>query len=188
MLRQSGEGSYVLAHLSDSAPGAAADPAPLELLSKRGLGYLNWLRKRRRIHRAEMLAALVADLKARQPDHIAVTGDLVNLSLANEFAPARAWIGARRPGPVTLVPGNHDCYVRPAATFAAHHWGEYMRGDYRRKLSVRAPARAAGADRPFDLAADAAACRDRRLAWRSARAAGRASWRTLGASRRFAPC
>ena len=65
-------------------------------MSKRGLGYLNWLRKRRSIHRADMLAALVADLKGHAPDHIAVTGDLVNLSLTNEFAPALRL--ARRPG------------------------------------------------------------------------------------------
>ena len=47
------------------------------------------------IHRADMLAALVADLKGQAPDHIAVTGDLVNLSLTNEFAPALRL--ARRP-------------------------------------------------------------------------------------------
>jgi 3',5'-cyclic AMP phosphodiesterase CpdA len=102
----------------------------VELFSKRGLGYLNWLRKRRRIHRAEMLAKIVADLKARTPDHIAVTGDLTNLSLAKEFATARAWIEALGgPDKVTVVPGNHDCYVRSAESFAAQHWGEYMCGD-----------------------------------------------------------
>jgi 3',5'-cyclic AMP phosphodiesterase CpdA len=42
------------------------------------------------IHRAEMLAALVADLKQRGPDHITITGDLVNLSLSQ-----RVRVGAR---------------------------------------------------------------------------------------------
>ncbi|MBX9826858.1 MAG: metallophosphoesterase [Xanthobacteraceae bacterium] len=121
---------YVLAHLSDVHLAPLPVPSPQELISKRGLGYLNWLRKRRRVHRAEMLAKVVADLKARTPDHIAVTGDLTNLSLAKEFVAARAWIEALgSPDKVTVVPGNHDCYVRSAETFAAEHWAEYMCGD-----------------------------------------------------------
>ena len=121
---------YVLAHLSDVHLAPLPVPSPSELFSKRGLGYLNWLRKRRGIHRAEMLARVVADLKARSPDHIAVTGDLTNLSLAKEFAAARAWIEALGgPDKVTVVPGNHDCYVRSAESFAAQHWAEYMCGD-----------------------------------------------------------
>lgn len=121
---------YVLAHLSDPHLGPLPKFRPLEILSKRGLGYLNWLRKRHRIHRPEVLAALLADLGTRSPDHIAVTGDLVNLSLSSEFAPARALL--ERIGPpdrVTLVPGNHDSYVRAAQAFSSHHWGDYMRGD-----------------------------------------------------------
>src|SRR5438034_11617851 len=109
---------FVLAHLSDPHLAPLPRLRPLELLSKRGLGYINWLRKRRSIHRADMLAALVADLKARAPHHIAVTGDLINLSLSSEFAPARDWLGALGdPRDVTVVPGNHDSYVRKAKTF-----------------------------------------------------------------------
>jgi 3',5'-cyclic AMP phosphodiesterase CpdA len=121
---------FVLAHLSDPHLGPLPTPHPLELLSKRGLGFLNWLRKRRVIHRPEVLAALVADLKARAPDHIAVTGDLINLSLSNEFAPAYAWLERLGdPAHVTAVPGNHDAYVRAAEGLALRCWGEYMRGD-----------------------------------------------------------
>ena len=121
---------FVLAHLSDPHLGPLPTPLVLELLSKRGLGYLNWLRKRRAIHRPEVLAALVADLKDKAADHIAVTGDLINLSLSNEFAPARAWLDRLgNPNDVTLVPGNHDAYVRAAADRALRHWGDYMRGD-----------------------------------------------------------
>ena len=73
--------TFTLAHLSDPHLGPLPKIAPLELLSKRGLGFLNWLRKRHRIHRPEVLAALIADLATRATDHVAVTGDLVNLSL-----------------------------------------------------------------------------------------------------------
>ena len=121
---------FVLAHLSDPHLPPLPKPRPREILSKSGLGYINWLWRRRLIHRADVLAALVADLKDRAPDHIAVTGDLVNLSLSNEFAPAVAWLGGLGdPRDVTLVPGNHDCYVRSAAGFAERHWADFMRGD-----------------------------------------------------------
>jgi len=121
---------FVLAHLSDAHLAPLPAPPVAELISKRGLGYLNWLRKRRRIHRPDVLAAVVADLKAQAPTHVAFTGDLVNLSLSNEFAPALAWLerlGA--PPDVTFVPGNHDRYVQRAAGYAQSHWGDYMRGD-----------------------------------------------------------
>jgi 3',5'-cyclic AMP phosphodiesterase CpdA len=121
---------FILAHLSDIHLAPLPRPNPVELLSKRGLGYINWLRKRRRVHRADMLARVVADLKARKPDHIAVTGDLVNLSLTNEFAPACVFLaGLGNANAVTVVPGNHDSYVRSAETLALQHWADHMRGD-----------------------------------------------------------
>ncbi|CAN0288198.1 unnamed protein product [Phaeothamnion confervicola] len=121
---------FVLAHLSDVHLAPLPPVNPAELFSKRGLGFLNWLRKRRSIHRADVLARIVTDLNAQHTDHVAVTGDLVNLSLSNEFAPARQWL--ERLGPatdVTFVPGNHDAYVRAAATAAQQAWDPYMRGD-----------------------------------------------------------
>jgi 3',5'-cyclic AMP phosphodiesterase CpdA len=121
---------FVLAHLSDPHLGPLPRPRLTELLGKRATGYLNWRRKRQYVHRSAVLARIVADLKAQKPDHIAVTGDLVNISLAGEYAPARAWLEALGPpGDVTLVPGNHDVYVRKAATAPAIHWCDYMRGD-----------------------------------------------------------
>ena len=121
---------FVLAHLSDPHLAPLPVPRPLDLISKRGLGYINWLRKRRDIHRAEVLAALVADVKARAPDHIAVTGDLVNLSLPEEFARASVWLAQLGdPASVTVVPGNHDAYVRSAKRLAEREWAEHMRGD-----------------------------------------------------------
>jgi 3',5'-cyclic AMP phosphodiesterase CpdA len=121
---------FLLAHLSDVHLAPLPAPPVVELLSKRGLGYLNWLRKRRRIHRSDVLETVVADLKAQAPTHVAFTGDLVNLSLSSEFAPALAWLEQLGPpADVTFVPGNHDAYVRSAPGHAERHWGGYMRGD-----------------------------------------------------------
>jgi 3',5'-cyclic AMP phosphodiesterase CpdA len=121
---------FVLAHLSD--PHLAPLPAPhwSELLNKRVTGYINWQRKRRFIHDAGVLAKIVADLKAQQPGHIACTGDLANIALPEEFTRGRAWLESLgSPQNVSLVPGNHDAYVRGALADAKREWGAYMRGD-----------------------------------------------------------
>jgi 3',5'-cyclic AMP phosphodiesterase CpdA len=121
---------FVLAHLSDPHLGPIPAPRPLELLNKRGLGLINWYRRRHRHHRADVLDAIVADMKAQRPDHIAVTGDLVNISLDTEFARAAKWLDTvGKPQDVTLTPGNHDAYIARVAGHAARHWGEFMRGD-----------------------------------------------------------
>ena len=121
---------FALAHLSDPHLGPIPTPRLRELINKRGLGIVNWYRRRHRHHSADVLAAVVADMKAQSPDHIAVTGDLVNVSLDSEFARAARWLDTvGKPQDVTLTPGNHDSYIRHAADHAAEHWGDYMRGD-----------------------------------------------------------
>jgi 3',5'-cyclic AMP phosphodiesterase CpdA len=121
---------FTLAHLSDLHLAPLPQPRLSELASKRVLGYLNWRRTRAAIHRAEVADALVRDLKSQAPDHIAVTGDLVNIALDAEFSRARAWLDRLgSPADVTLVPGNHDAYVRAAIGAPAAHWREYMQGD-----------------------------------------------------------
>jgi 3',5'-cyclic AMP phosphodiesterase CpdA len=121
---------FSLAHLSDPHIGPIATPRLRELANKRGLGLINWYRKRHRHHHADVLGAIVADMHAQKPSHIAVAGDLVNISLDTEFAGAARWLATVGPPQnVTLVPGNHDAYIRRASGWAAQHWGEYMRGD-----------------------------------------------------------
>jgi 3',5'-cyclic AMP phosphodiesterase CpdA len=122
--------AFTLAHLSDPHLAPLPTPSLRDLIGKRALGYLNWTRNRRKIHRREVLDALVADLQARRPDHIAVTGDLVNIALEAEFAPARAWLqSVGTPEHLTLVPGNHDAYARATRNRSAEIWGDYLRGD-----------------------------------------------------------
>src|SRR5262249_55307218 len=113
--RPVGLAMFSLAKLPDPHLGPLPTPRPAELASKRVFGFVNWMRKRRLLHRGEVLAAIVADLKAQAADHIAVTGDLANVSLPQEFAAARAWlVGLGDTHDVTVVPGNHDVYVRAA--------------------------------------------------------------------------
>jgi 3',5'-cyclic AMP phosphodiesterase CpdA len=121
---------FILAHLSDPHLAPLPKPRFSELLGKRATGLANWHRRRRAIHRSEVLERIVADLKRQHADHIAVTGDLVNIALPGEFPPARAWLETLgSPTRVTLVPGNHDAYVGRAAHHRQAHWADYMRGD-----------------------------------------------------------
>jgi len=121
---------FTLAHLSDPHLPLPPKTGLRHLASKRAFGYLNWRRNRHLIHRRDTLDALIADLQARQPDHIAVTGDLMNIALANEFAPARLWLESVGPADrVSLVPGNHDAYVRSTAHRFAETFPDYISGD-----------------------------------------------------------
>jgi 3',5'-cyclic AMP phosphodiesterase CpdA len=100
------------------------------MLNKRIFGWMEWRCERRRIHRPEVLAALVADLRAMRPDHVVITGDLTNISLEEEFIEAGAWL--RRLGDqqfVSLVPGNHDAYVPVPWKAAWGHWKEYLESE-----------------------------------------------------------
>ena len=126
---------FVLAHISDPHLAPLPRPRWSELIGKRATGFANWRRSRRFIHRADVLARVIADLRTSAPDHIAITGDLVNVSGAEEYQPARDWLEALgRATVVTLVPGNHDDYVRGAAPYVRSYWGEFMRDDDIRKV------------------------------------------------------
>jgi 3',5'-cyclic AMP phosphodiesterase CpdA len=119
---------FTFAHLSDLH--LALTPKASELASKRGLGYINWQRKRKYIHRPDVLTAITRDLQARSAEHIAVTGDLTNFSQPGEYAWARRWLESiGSPADVTVIPGNHDVYVHGVEELPEKFWGDYMRGD-----------------------------------------------------------
>ena len=121
---------FTLAHLSDPHIPPLPKPRLIELAGKRALGYLNWTRNRHKYQRREVLDALVADLQSQAPDHIAVTGDLVNLALRAEFAPALAWLeGVGPPDRVTAIPGNHDAYVSTTRHLFGETFLNYIAGD-----------------------------------------------------------
>ncbi|MGE5310892.1 MAG: metallophosphoesterase family protein [Nitrospirota bacterium] len=122
--------TFVLAHLSDFHLGFPDGVGVRELLNKRVLGYLMWRLRRRAEHRPEVLGALVSDLRDMRPDHTVVTGDLTHLGLPAEFLRARQWLSALGPpSQVTVVPGNHDAYVRDAWGRPVAQWADYMVSD-----------------------------------------------------------
>jgi 3',5'-cyclic AMP phosphodiesterase CpdA len=121
---------FRLAHLSDLHIGPLPSPRLGELMGKRATGYLNWLRGRAAHHRMDVLDRLLADIAAEDVDHIAVTGDLINIGLPAEYPAARSLL--RRigsPEHVSFVPGNHDAYMRATVPEIVLHWRPWFLGD-----------------------------------------------------------
>lgn len=117
---------FRLAHISDLHLPPASLSGWADLAPKRLLSRFAWRRKRRR-HRPEVLAAIVADLKAQAPDHLAITGDLTNFSTGEELAAARAWL--ERLGPadsITVSPGNHDALVGRGGAERFSAWAPWL--------------------------------------------------------------
>jgi 3',5'-cyclic AMP phosphodiesterase CpdA len=136
--------SVRLAHLSD----VHITTTPLgwqrrDWFSKRVTGYINlrWLGRRRRFRSAaEVLPALVGDIRRPRPDHVIFhvifSGDATNLGFEAEFSRATALLGldSDEPLPGLAVPGNHDYYTRAvvaAGVFERHFaaWQEGKRVD-----------------------------------------------------------
>ncbi|GLS32077.1 3',5'-cyclic AMP phosphodiesterase CpdA [Mesorhizobium albiziae] len=121
---------FRLAHLSDVHLGPLPDVAYRDLVSKRITGYVNWHRNRRQFLHDSVIDAIVGDIKASGANHIAVTGDLVNLALDIEIDMAKQWLELLgNPHDVSVVPGNHDAYVPGAFDKVCRAWGNWMTGD-----------------------------------------------------------
>jgi 3',5'-cyclic AMP phosphodiesterase CpdA len=123
-------GGLTVAHLSDPHLTSLNGVHWRQLLNKRLLGYLSWRKKRRAEHRPEILEALLQDLHETCPQHIAITGDLTQVGLAEEFRQARQWLDRVGEGTrVTVVPGNHEAYVATdwADTYA--QWEPFLCSD-----------------------------------------------------------
>ena len=105
-------------------------PGLADLRLKRVMGFINWKRGRERLNDMGMLARLVADLRAQRPDHIAVTGDLVNIGMPAEFHRAALWMKTLGdPADVSFVPGNHDAYVRAVMPLLEATFAPWTAGD-----------------------------------------------------------
>jgi 3',5'-cyclic AMP phosphodiesterase CpdA len=127
-------------HLTDlhlPIPGA---PSALDLINKRVLGYLSWVRNRRFRHRLDALEALIADSRDQKPDLTVITGDAINIALPSEFAEAgRRFAGWFDPENTLFTPGNHDTYVSTDWRLMAQAFGPFMRGSREPADTPRVP-------------------------------------------------
>jgi 3',5'-cyclic AMP phosphodiesterase CpdA len=122
--------SFTIAHITDPHLSPAPMPGFSDLRLKRVMGFINWKRGRERLNDMGMLKRLVDDLRAQRPDHVAVTGDLVNIGMAAEFQRAALWMETLgEPADVSFVPGNHDAYVRASMPVLESTFAPWARSD-----------------------------------------------------------
>jgi len=121
---------FLLGHISDPHVGPVLRPRWRELAGKRFTGYLNWRRGRYLVHDMPTLARITTDMLAQKPDHVALTGDLVNIGLESEFVTAQRFIESVGDGRfVSVIPGNHDVYVRSSFRYFIASASPWMTGD-----------------------------------------------------------
>ncbi len=118
---------FTLVHLSDLHLAPLTDWSVSDLVSKRMLGYQSWRRRRRHVHLRHIADAMRQDILALAPDHVAITGDLVNIALESEFLQARSWLEEFGSGDwISVIPGNHDAYVPVSWESGIGQWASYM--------------------------------------------------------------
>jgi 3',5'-cyclic AMP phosphodiesterase CpdA len=127
---------FKLGHVTDVHLGPIRGLSPRYWNVKRALGYANWQRGRVDAHRRDVADRLIADLQAQRPDHIAITGDLVNLGLPREHEGALSWLQTvGEADRVSVIPGNHDIYSSLHGDIGVARWQRYMAGDLARDLA-----------------------------------------------------
>lgn len=119
-----------LIHMSDLHLGPLVGFAPRHWNIKRALGYVNWQRRRRHVHRHELVRRLVDDIRSHDVDHWMITGDLINIGLPAEYELAARWLAEFGPADnISVVPGNHDIYTRLWTDPGVERWKSYMTSD-----------------------------------------------------------
>lgn len=120
--------TVTIAQLTDVHLGPIRGFTPRHWGLKRATGVINWHRSRKHALAEGALARIVADMKAAAPDHVVVTGDLVNVGLPAEIEAASEWLSTLGPPErVSVVPGNHDIYARKGSDYALSAWAPHMR-------------------------------------------------------------
>lgn len=104
-----------IAHFSDTHVLSLKGVRPQRFLNKRWTGAVNLALNRSRHYRTEIFIRLLEAISALKVDHALCSGDLVNLALEAEFEMVAGLLRAHfRPDQLTVVPGNHDYYVKEA--------------------------------------------------------------------------
>jgi 3',5'-cyclic AMP phosphodiesterase CpdA len=120
--------AFAFAHVSDLHLPYEADLTWAQRFSKRQLSVWSW-RRRRAVQRPEILVALRSDVRARQPPHIVVTGDVTNFSLPGEYRSAAEWLRTfAGSSQLSVVPGNHDALVAVPGPEGLAQWAGWMEG------------------------------------------------------------
>ena len=120
-----------LAHLSDVHLGPLPHGSIFsDFKGKRLIGGASWLFRRKTMHLRTLADAARASILAEAPDHIALTGDLINIAGKAEFQQGAKWLQEfASPERLSFVPGNHDAYVDVPYEDGLRHFAPWMQSD-----------------------------------------------------------
>ena len=120
---------FLLAHISDIHLLPELKLHKKDLLGKRITGYLN-LKHNRKYFDPNYLSMVQVSMLEHYPDHVAISGDLINLGLNEEVDNAKEWLSnLALPQNVSLTMGNHDAYVRGSFDYACKAYAAWLNGD-----------------------------------------------------------
>jgi 3',5'-cyclic AMP phosphodiesterase CpdA len=127
---ESNQANFRLAHISDPHLSSLNDISWRLLANKRILGYLSWRLSRRFIHRLDVLNSLIGDLDSTGSNHLVISGDLTHIGTPSECEQVSTWLAQLgNAKDITVIPGNHDCYIKDNETTTIGRWSAYMHGD-----------------------------------------------------------
>ena len=124
---------FQIGHVSDLHVFALTDRRPTRFVNKRMVGGANLLFNRKKSHSPQVVRRALDALVAHRVDHLAVSGDVSNLALDEEFQEVARLLDDTRLGAdqISVVPGNHDYYTPEVARTGRfeRHFAQYQRSD-----------------------------------------------------------
>ena len=105
--------SQIISHISDLHLPIEKKPTFFQLFNKRIFGYINHSSKRKNTFTLENLNLIFNDINKSNDMHTVLTGDIVNLSLEDEFSSASQLLDHHfKEKDLSIIPGNHDAYIK----------------------------------------------------------------------------
>ena len=116
----------------ESKARAPLGPAPQHLKRHRAphqrdqrlLGWLSWRRKRRLVHQRTTLDAVVSG--RGDAGALVYYGDLTHIGHEHELSEALAWLSLGDGERVSVIPGNHDVYIKLLPALPTRLWAPYL--------------------------------------------------------------
>lgn len=120
-----------IAHLSDVHLGPLPAGSVLrDFKAKRLIGGASWHLRRKSTHLRNIADAARTSILAEAPDHVAFTGDLLNIASLAEFTQGTKWLQEfASPEKLSFVPGNHDTYVDVPYEVGLRNFAPWMQSD-----------------------------------------------------------
>ena len=104
-----------IAHISDLHLKDLKGARPWHFLNQRVLGGANLLLNRSHHYKKEPIVAALTHIAKDPPDRLVITGDISNLAFRSEFEAVSRLLETYVPSiPISIIPGNHDAYIRSA--------------------------------------------------------------------------